>query len=99
MDSDDTPLPDPSGALEPPRRNPPTALAVESPPPPRPPRSARSVLATLQNDPRAKRLVDNALNTMFDAADSIADEIAGFLRLRPRDVNPSRNLPVKLPPE
>jgi hypothetical protein len=96
MDSDDAPLTDPSGALEPPHRKPPTALATATPQPPRPPRSIRNAL---QSDPRTQRLVDNAIRLMFDAADNVADGIASILRIRPSESPPSRNLPVKIPPE
>ena len=94
MFSDDTPLPDPSGSLEPPNRKPPVAVAVSTPEPPRPPRSIRNAL---QSDPRTRKFVDNTIELVFNAADNIADEIASFLRVRPKE--PSRNLPVKIPPE
>ena len=96
MVSDDAPLPDPSGALEPPNRQPPTALSVATPQPPRPPRSIRNAL---QSDPRTRQFVDGAIRVMFDAADNLADEIADFIRLRPKTAPPSRNLPTKIPPE
>ena len=96
MFSDDAPVPDPSGALEPPNRKPPTAVAVSTPDPPRPPRSLRHAL---QSDPRTRQFVDKAIQVVFDAADNLADEIAGLFRVRRTEVNPSRNLPTKIPPE
>jgi hypothetical protein len=96
MFSDDAPLPEPGGALEPPARKPPTAVALATPQPPRPPRSVRSVL---MSDPRTQRFVDNAIEAVFNAADNVADEIAGLLRLRKREEPPSRNLPTKISPE
>jgi hypothetical protein len=96
MFSDDAPLPDPSGSLEPPDRKPPTAIAVSSPPPPRPPRSFR---AMLQSDPRTRKFVDDSIRVVFDAADNIADEIASLFRLRPKPGSSSPNLPAKIPPE
>ena len=95
MFSDDAPLPDPSGALEPPNRKPPTAVAVSTPEPPRPPRSIRNAL---QSDPRTRKFVDDAIRVVFDAADNLADEIASLFRVRRKDP-PSRNLPAKIPPE
>jgi hypothetical protein len=96
MVSDDAPLPDPSGALDPPDRKPPTAVATTAPQPPRPPRSFRHAL---ESDPRTRQFVDNAIRVMFDAADTVADEIATLFRLRKRVDNPSRNLPTKIEPE
>ena len=78
---DDTPLPDPSGSLLPPTRHPPTALAIATPPPPRRP---RSISDRLQSDPRARRLVDNAVEFVFDRADAIGDGIAKLFGLRPQ---------------
>ena len=94
--SDDAPLPEPQGSLGPPDRKPPTAVTVSIPDPPRPPRSFRTAL---QTDPRTRRLVDNAIRVMFDAADTVADEIAAILHLRRAGVPPSSNLPTKIPPE
>jgi len=53
----------------------------------------------IQSDPRTKRLVDNAIRMVFDAADNVADEIASLFRLRTRKDPPSSNLPTKVPPE
>ena len=80
MMPDDTPLPEPGGSLLPPTRHPPTALAVATPPPPRRPRSLNE---RLQADPRARRLVDNAVEFVFDRADAIGDGIAQIFGLRP----------------
>ncbi len=96
MFSDDAPVPEPSGSLDPPDRKPPTAIAVATPPPPRPPRSLRHAL---QSDPRTKQFVDGALRVVFDAADNIADEIASLFRIRRKEGPSSPNLPAKIPPE
>ena len=82
MESENTPLPEPSGALVPPPRNPPTALAVATPPPPR--RPPRNPLERFREDPRTRRFVDNAITTMFDTADALGDGIARVFGLRPR---------------
>jgi len=95
MVSDEAPVPEPGGSLEPPDRKPPTALATATPPPPHKPRSFRHAL---QSDPRARRLVDNAIEMVFDAADNVADEIANLFRIRRRGGS-SPNLPAKIPPE
>jgi hypothetical protein len=96
MFSDDAPVPQPSGSLDPPDRKPPTAIAVATPPPPRPPRSIRNAL---QSDPRTKQFVDSAIRVMFDAADNLADEIASLFRIRRKEGPSSPNLPAKIPPE
>jgi hypothetical protein len=95
MVSDEAPVPEPGGSLEPPDRKPPTALATATPPPPHKPRSFRHAL---QSDPRTRRLVDNAIEMVFDAADNVADEIANLFRIRRRGGS-SPNLPAKIPPE
>ena len=95
MVSDEAPVPEPGGSLEPPDRKPPTALATATPPPPHKPRSFRHAL---QSDPRTGRLVDNAIEMVFDAADHVADEIANLFRIRRRGGS-SPNLPAKIPPE
>lgn len=79
MTPDDTPMPEPSGSLLPPTPRPPTALAIATPPPPRRPRSLHE---RLQADPRTRRLVDNAIEFVFDRADAIGDEIARVFGLR-----------------
>jgi hypothetical protein len=84
MESENTPLPEPSGALVPPPRNPPTALAVSTPPPPRRPRNP---LERFREDPRTKRFVDNAITTIFDTADALGDGIAKVFGLRPRSTS------------
>ena len=96
MFSDDAPVPQPSGSLDPPDRKPPTAIAVATPPPPRRPRSLRNAL---QSDPRTKQFVDSAIRVMFDAADNLADEIASLFRIRRKEGPSSPNLPAKIPPE
>jgi hypothetical protein len=79
MDADNTPVPDPSGALSSPPRNPPTALATATPQPPRAPWSFRHAL---QSDPRTRRLVDNTIELIFDRADALGDEIARLFGVR-----------------
>ena len=81
MESEHAPVPETSGALLPPTRHPPTALAVATPPPPRRPRSP---LERFQADPRTRRLVDNAIEFVFDRADAIGDGIASLFGLRPK---------------
>lgn len=93
MFSDDAPVPQPSGSLDPPDRKPPTAIAVATPPPPR-----RSFRNALQSDPRTKKFVDSAIRVMFDAADNLADEIASLFRIRRKEGPSSPNLPAKIPP-
>jgi hypothetical protein len=95
MFSDDAPIPEPGGSLDPPARKPPTAIAAATPPAPREPRSIRNVL---QSDPRTKVFVDNAIRVVFDAADNIADEIASLFRIRRKAGPSSPNLPAKIPP-
>lgn len=67
----------PSGALVPPPRNPPTAVATAAPLPPRPPRAARPLL---RRGPvaRLRALVD----TVLDELDSVGDRVAASLGLR-----------------
>lgn len=86
MESDSTPLPEPSGSLLPPTRHPPTALAVATPPPPRRPRSVHERLTA---DPRTRRFVDDAISFVFDRADAIGDEIAKLFGLRPKPAPPA----------
>ena len=95
MFSDDAPTPEPGGSLDPPDRKPPTAIAAATPAYPRGPRSIRDAL---QSDPRTRKFVDNAIRVVFDAADNIADEIAGLFRLRRKAGPSSPNLPAKIPP-
>ena len=85
MDSEDAPLPEPSGSLLPPTRHPPTALAVSTPPPPR---RSRSIHDLMNADPRTRRFVDNAISFVFDRADAIGDGIASALGLRPKLASP-----------
>ena len=92
MASENTPLPEPSGALVPPPRHPPTALAVATPPPPRRPRNP---LELFRDDPRTKRFVDDAITAIFDRADALGDGIARVLGLRPKPPTaPTRADPV-----
>lgn len=77
MSDDFPPVPEPSGALVPPRRVPPTAVATATPPPPRPLRPARAVrrgglLETLRR----------GITAVLDAADTAGDAIAGAIGLR-----------------
>lgn len=93
MESDNAPLPEPSGSLVPPPRYPPTALAVATPPPPR--RPPRNPLERFRDDPRTKRFVDNAITAIFDRADELGDSIAKVFGLRPKTaVTTTRSDPV-----
>jgi hypothetical protein len=65
----------PSGALVPPPRDPPTAVATGAPLPPRPPRSSRAT--TRAAGPSAwvgvaRRAVGSALDLLDDAGDRVA---------------------------
>jgi len=67
----------PSGALVPPPRIPPTAVATAAPMPPRPPRPHRP---SLRRNPLTglRTLVD----TVLDELDSVGDRVAAALGLR-----------------
>ena len=69
---DDTPLPEPRGALVPPRRVPPTAVGVAPPPPPRP----------YERVPAQRPFLRRLLSACFDVLDHFGDDIAHALRLR-----------------
>jgi hypothetical protein len=73
MIDDILPEPEPAGALVPPPRNPPTALATSDALPPRSERRAIS-----PRDGTLRRLVDTALNTL----DSVGDRVAHAIGLR-----------------
>jgi len=71
MIDDPLPQPEPSGALVPPRKYPPTAIALSTPPPPEP--SVRS-----GTRPALFRVIYGCL----DALDQVADAVAHALKLR-----------------
>ena len=77
MTEDFSPVPEPSGALVPPRRVPPTAVATATPPPPRPSRPVRTVRRTGPFE-----ALRRGVNAVLDAADTAADAIAGAIGLR-----------------
>ncbi len=70
MIDDPLPQPEPSGALVPPRRYPPTAIALSTPPPPEP--SARS---------RQSAFI-RVIHGCLDVLDQLGDAVAHALRLR-----------------
>lgn len=72
MIDDPLPQPEPSGALVPPRKYPPTAIALSTPPPPEPSAHIRS------RRPALFRVIYGCL----DALDQVADAVAHALRLR-----------------
>jgi len=71
---DFTPPTQPSGSLVPPPTNQPTAVAVATPEPPRPPRELKPYM----RDQAMRRWLQRAL----DAVDSVADAVAKELRIR-----------------
>ncbi len=73
MSDDILPNTEPSGALVPPPRNPPTALATAAPLPPR--RQEESV-------PERFALLRSLVHSAFDTLDSVGDRIAGAIGLR-----------------
>jgi hypothetical protein len=73
MMDDILPQPQPSGALVPPPRTPPTALATAEPLPPLRP-SGRVV--------RSEGLLRDLVRTTLDTLDSLGDSIAGAIGLR-----------------
>jgi hypothetical protein len=73
MIDDFLPEPEPSGALVPPPRNPPTALATSAPLPP-----SRPSLAITPREGFFRGLVQ----TTLDSLDSLGDTIAGAIGLR-----------------
>jgi hypothetical protein len=73
MEQDDTPPTEPSGSLDPPRRQPPTAVATATPEP------------APREEPRAavrRRGLEGAISRALDVVDALADGIAGALRIR-----------------
>ena len=68
-----TPETEPSGALTPPLRNPPTALATSAPLPPRP--SASRFPARIKG-------LRGVVDTVLDRLDTLADRIADAAGLR-----------------
>ena len=81
MIPDDMPITEPTGELVPPARNPPTALAVATPPPPGGP---RAIWRRLQPDARTRKFVDDTIDFIFDRADILGDEIAHLFGVRRR---------------
>jgi hypothetical protein len=73
MIEDFLPEPEPSGALVPPPRNPPTALATADALPPR--RPSRAIT------PR-EGILRSFVQTTLDSLDSLGDTIAGAIGLR-----------------
>ena len=73
-----TPATLPEGALTPPPRIPPLALATAAPLPPRPPRPAQPPRTAVGVTTDIWSLIDRALGQL----DSIGDEIAEFVGLR-----------------
>lgn len=71
MTDDPLPQPEPSGALVPPRKYPPTALALSTPPPPELPR-------VTSERPALYRFIYRCM----DALDEVGDAVAHALRLR-----------------
>ena len=81
MEPDSTPVPEPRGSLVPPARRPPTAIAIATPEPPRPP----IVRGTRQAGmPAFLRFVRETVNVVLDIADDVADSLAGALGVRER---------------
>jgi hypothetical protein len=79
MRSDQFPQPAPSGALDPPKRRPPTAVgadASEPVPPPPPRRVYHERVVAIGPDLRS------VLNTALDRLDAVADDLADWLGLR-----------------
>jgi len=75
MDDEFSPETEPSGALQPPRKPPPTAVATATPSPP-PQRHPRSFV-------RARSPFLPILSRALDVVDEFADAIAEALHLRP----------------
>ena len=92
MASDERLQPEPSGALVPPDRHPPTAIGTDTPEPPRPPRHARHV--TVERHVFFGPDVRRMLSKMLDAVDRVADTIALELGVRP----PTSRPPASGPP-
>ena len=71
MSDDPLPEPEPSGALVPPRKYPPTAVALSTPPPP-----PERLL------PRQRPALYRFIYSCMDALDQVGDAVAHALRLR-----------------
>lgn len=78
-DDEDAPETEPSGNLEPPGREPPTAVGTAAPPP-APGERPLAVRAWR----RRRSSLATAVHTIFDALDSLADAIAEKTGLRAR---------------
>ena len=79
MTSNERPQPEPRGALVPPRRYPPTAIGTDTPEPP-PPHRARHV--QLESSGKWVAGATRMVNTVLDALDVLADNVAKELRMR-----------------
>ena len=91
MASDELPRPEPRGTLVPPDRHPPTALGVDTPEPPRPPRQhwQRRMESTINMGPDLKA----AMNKVLDVVDWVAETIAVDLGIRPAASRPPSSEP------
>lgn len=72
---------EPSGALDPPSRKPPTTVGLAVAPRPQPGRPAR---AALRSAMRAPNWLGRWLSRTFAAVDALADATAEVLQLRPK---------------
>ena len=72
MSDDPLPQPEPSGALVPPRKYPPTAVALSTPPPP------ERLFPRVSQRPALYRFIYGCM----DALDQVGDAVAHALRLR-----------------
>ncbi len=80
MSAEFDPTPEPRGALVPPSRRPPTAIATDTPPPPRPSHVARARAA---NAPWLLRALGGLVSAALDAADAAGDAIRAAAGLGP----------------
>ena len=80
MESEQVPQPESRGALVPPDRHPPTAIGVDTPEPPRPPRRARHV--HVERHVHVGPDLRKAMSAMLDTLDRAAEIVAVELGLR-----------------